>query len=202
MPQLISELADQIREQNSFTAVGISVDYGDNRVESAVSGVRRHKSSVPVELADKWHIGSITKSITSTIVGRLVDSGVLNFESPISELLSDISMHSSWAECSLEHLLTHTSGLPSNFPMKAQAINPETNHELVLARRDLIQEILAKPPKTPSGLAFLYSNIGYTIVGHILETQMDSCYEELARENCHIVHIHVAILYTDLPPLV
>ena len=182
MQRLISELANQIREQCRFTAVGISVNQGDKPVESAVSGVRRHTSTIQVELVDKWHIGSITKSITSTVVGCLVDSGTLKFESAISELLPDISMHPSWAKCSLEHLLTHTSGLPANFPIKFQKVDPETNSELVLARRDLIQEMLTKPPKTPSGSAFLYSNLGYTVIGHILETKTDSCYEKLVRE--------------------
>ncbi|MEM9219613.1 MAG: serine hydrolase domain-containing protein [Cyanobacteria bacterium P01_F01_bin.150] len=182
MRQLISELANQIRERERFTAVGIAVGHKDNLIESAVSGVRRHKSTVPVELADKWHIGSITKSITATVLGRLVDSGTLKFDSAISDLLPDISIHPLWEECSLEHLLTHTSGLPANFPMKSQKIDPKTTRELVLARRDLIQEILTKPPKTPSGSAFLYSNLGYAIIGHIIETQTDSCYEEWVRE--------------------
>ena len=180
--QLIADLANQIREQERFTAVGISVGHGDTPVESAVSGVRRHKSLVPVECTDKWHIGSITKSITATVTGRLVDSGALKFESAISDLLPDVSMHPSWADCSLEHLLTHTSGLPANFPIKAQKIDPETPRELVLARRDLIQETLTKPPKTPSGSAFRYSNVGYAIIGHILETQTNSSYEELVRD--------------------
>ena len=94
--QLISELANQIRERDRFTAVGISVGHGDNRIESAVSGVRRHKATVPVEVADKWHIGSITKSITATVVGGLVDSGTLKFESAISDLLPEVSMHPLW----------------------------------------------------------------------------------------------------------
>ena len=51
-------------------------------------------------------------------------------------------MHAQWAECSLEHLLTHTSGLAANFPWKAQKIDPPNNTDLVLARRELIQQTL------------------------------------------------------------
>lgn len=182
MHRLISSLAKQIREQGRFTAVGISVSHRNNPIEVAVSGVRQHKSVVLVESMDKWHIGSVTKSITGTVIGGLVESGVLEFESMISDLLPDIPMHASWAECSLEHLLTHTSGLPANFPRKVQKIDPATTTDLVLARRDLIREILAKPPKTACGSTFSYSNVGYAVIGHIAETRTKCCYENLVRE--------------------
>ncbi len=182
MQRYIEDLASQIRVRERFPAVGIAVSYKDNPICMAVDGVRRRGSSVPIQLADKWHIGSITKSITATIVGHLVDEGLLEFESAITDLLPDIYMHSLWAECTLEHLLTHTSGLPANFPNKIQKISPPKYDELVLSRRDVIQDTLSKPPKTPIGSGYSYSNIGYSIVGHIVETQTHSCFEELVSE--------------------
>lgn len=182
LQRLIEGLASQIRVRHRFPAVGIAVRQQGNPIRIAVNGVRRRGSSTQIQLADKWHIGSITKSITATIVGRLVDEDLLTFESAISDLLPDISMHPGWAECTLDHLLSHTSGLPANFPNKIQKINPPKYTDLVLSRRDLIQQTLSQPPKTPIGSTHLYSNLGYSIAGHIVETQTHSCYEELVKE--------------------
>ena len=119
MQQLIDNLAQQIQTKERFTAVGISIGHRNNPVKVAVSGLRQHQSSIPVQSTDKWHVGSITKSITATVIGKLIEDGVLEFDSMLSDLLPNLSMHAQWAECSLEHLLTHTSGLPANFPWKA-----------------------------------------------------------------------------------
>ena len=91
-------------------------------------------------------------------------------------------MHAQWAECSLAHLLTHASGLPANFSWKAEKIDPPNSADLVLARRKLIQQTLSSPPKTQCGSKFLYSNAGYAIIGLIIETQTDSSYEKIVKE--------------------
>lgn len=182
MQRLIEDVAEQIRRQERFTGVGIAVSHRDGPVRLAVNGVRRNRFSVPILQTDKWHIGSITKSITATMIGKLVDEGVLKFESMIPDLLPGISMHPRWVECSLAHLLTHTSGLPRNFPKRVQKIDPPNSTDLVLARRDWIQQTLMQPPKTPCGSAYLYSNVGYSTIGHIIETQTQSCYEEVVGE--------------------
>jgi len=44
-------------------------------VASAAHGERKKGSGVPIELGDRWHLGSITKSITATMIARLIESG-------------------------------------------------------------------------------------------------------------------------------
>jgi len=176
---LIAKLAKQIQEKNRFTAVGIAVCDAGNLTGLAVAGTRRHNSNIAVKAADKWHIGSITKSLTSTMVGTLVDEKLLAFNATIPELLPEIPAHPSWAACSLEHLLTHTSGLPPNFPLRARSIDPATSADLSSMRRDLISAALAKPPRKPSGSVFAYSNLGYAVAGYIAETKTGTAYEEL-----------------------
>ena len=182
MHHFVEELTRTIRKQARLRAVGMAVGLHGHPVVLAVDGVRRHKSTIPVQLADKWHIGSVTKSITATMVGKLVEENQLQFDATLPDLLPGVDMHSSWSECTLEHLLTHTSGLPANFPMKTQKIDPPTDGELVQARHDLIEEILLKPPRSACDSVFLYSNVGYTVVGHIAESRTNCCYEKLVEK--------------------
>ena len=99
------------------------------------------------------------------------------------ELLPDIdpsrSMAAGWRPCTLQNLLTHTAGAPANFPMKVLKVWPDTAEELVAARRRFIAEILAEEPESPCGERYSYSNVGYTIVGHIAETIAGVPYETL-----------------------
>lgn len=182
MQAFVDDLTRQIRERERLSAVGIAVGHGQHPVVVAVNGDRRHKSSVPVQREDQWHIGSITKSITATVAGKLVEEGVLQFDALLSDLLPDMDRHPAWSDCTLEHLLTHTAGLPANFPRKARKVDPPTDEELVQARHALLQETLSKPPRTPCGAAFLYSNLGYTLVGHVIETITGTCYEKLVEQ--------------------
>ena len=82
----------------------------------------------------------------------------------------------------LHHLLTHTAGAPANFPSGVQSVWPETPGELIAARRRFVADVLAREPESPCGERFAYSNVGYTIAGHIAETVAGKAYESLLRE--------------------
>lgn len=51
----------------------------------AISGKRGSSADTVLEIHDKWHIGSITKSIRATMVARLVERSVLAWKTTIRE---------------------------------------------------------------------------------------------------------------------
>lgn len=51
-------------------------------------GVRRVGDETPVAASDLWHIGSITKSFTSTLIARHVERGEMSWASTLGELLT------------------------------------------------------------------------------------------------------------------
>jgi CubicO group peptidase (beta-lactamase class C family) len=62
-------------------------------VACAADGERKRGSGVPIELGDRWHLGSITKSITTTMIARLVESGQMKWTDTVGERFSDASIH-------------------------------------------------------------------------------------------------------------
>ncbi|MYE10785.1 MAG: beta-lactamase family protein [Gammaproteobacteria bacterium] len=172
----------RLRDDTGLTGVVVAVMADGQLAGLAASGERRRGSGIPVTVDDRWHVGSITKSMTATLLAVLEDDGRLSREDAMPALLPDIQMVGGWDACTLHHLLTHTGGARANFPIRVQRVWPDTAEELVAARRGFIADVLRKNPRSPSGARFAYSNVGYTIAGHIAETVTGTPYEALLRE--------------------
>jgi CubicO group peptidase (beta-lactamase class C family) len=131
-------------------------------------------------------VGSITKSMTATLLAVLEEDGLLSDDDAVPALLPEMEAADGWGACTLRHLLTHTAGAPANFPTRMQKVWPDTAEELVAARGRFVAEVLAGEPESPCGERFAYSNVGYTIAGHIAETIVGKPYEALLRERVFV----------------
>ena len=160
----------QLRDDTGLTAVAAAVIVDGELAGAAASGERKRDSDISVTVDDRWHVGSITKSMTATLLAVLQEDGLLSADDALPALLPDIEMADGWGACTLHHLLTHTAGAPANFPIESQEVWPDTPEELVAERRRFIADVLAEEPESPCGERFAYSNVGYTIAGHIAES--------------------------------
>src|SRR3972149_5132112 len=79
-------------------------------------GERKQGSGVAVTKDDLWHIGSCGKSMTATLMARLVERGQLHWAAPIAPLFVayGIDVHPGFAGLTLRQLLTHCSGMPAD----------------------------------------------------------------------------------------
>ena len=171
----------RLRDATGLTAVAAAVIVDGQLAGAAASGERRRDSGISVTVDDRWHLGSITKSMTATLLAVLEDDGRLAFDETLPELLPDVEMAGGWGDCTLHHLLTHTAGAPANFGSHAQDVWPDTAEELVAERRRFVAAVLVDEPLSPCGERFTYSNVGYTIAGHVAETIAGEPYESLIR---------------------
>ncbi|MEU6151533.1 serine hydrolase domain-containing protein [Actinosynnema sp. NPDC047251] len=95
-------------------------------------------------------IGSITKTFTATVAMTLVSDGDLDLDTPLPDVEHPLT---------LRHLLSHTGGLPSD---------PDDVRTTSLRRHALEAGRTLVPLHSP-GAGFSYSNIGYVLVGHLIE---------------------------------
>jgi len=179
----IQSIADQIRFQTKLTGVGVGISIPGRSDELAVSGSRRRKGVIPLTVNDKWHIGSVSKSFTATLVAKLFESDYPMLDCPVVKLLPDIEVHESWRDTTLYHLLTSTSGLPRDFPLKFLRLKEEDPLELIRLRRELISVAVSKPAKSKGGERFVYSNLGYTLLGYVAEVHTGQPFEALMQEH-------------------
>ncbi len=169
------------RARAKLISIGAGHMQNGKIVNLAVSGKRRIDKNSEVSEADKWHIGSITKSMTATMIARLVEQGKMRWDMKITDVFKPEDIHPDWQDTTLEQLLTHTSGLKPNFPIKTLFIWPETKQELAVARNKAVINILSKP-RTSAQDQFVYSNVGYTVAGVMAEKTTAKSWERLMRE--------------------
>ena len=179
LQDLLETRVAELRDDTELTAVAVAAMIDGDLAGAAVSGDRRRNSGISVTVDDRWHLGSVTKSMTATLLAVLEDDGLLFPDDTLTALLPDVEMADGWSACTLDHLLTHTAGVAANFPDEFQDVWPETPEELVAERRRFIADVLADEPESPCGERFQYSNVGYTIAGHIAETVAGEPYEAL-----------------------
>mgnify|MGYP000088373913 CR=1 FL=1 len=180
MDALLQSLVEQEQIKNNLVGLGAIAIHRDKIFGPVVSGERKHDSEVLLSTQDKWHIGSVTKSITSTMIARLVEQGKLKWTTTVSDIFpSNNDIHEQWKRVTLLDLLTHSSGAPANFSLSVNLKKPKAGEERVLARRLAVFDILKVQPEKNTSKEFHYSNVGYTIAGVMAESVMNRSWESL-----------------------
>jgi CubicO group peptidase (beta-lactamase class C family) len=146
-------------------------------------GERRQGSGVAVTVNDLWHIGSCTKSMTATLIARLVEQGYLEWDAPIAPIFAEQGavVNAGFNRVTLRHLLAHQAGMPADpYPAAIEACY--ACNELWEQRAALTHETLAEGPAQRPGREFCYSNIGYIVAGSLAETVTGQAWEDLMRD--------------------
>lgn len=140
-------------------------------------GLRMVGASEKVRWDDKFHIGSCTKAMTSTLAAAAVERGQLKWDSTVAKLFPERAgkMDPAFRTATLEMLLTHRTGLPHDGTYYGRARSPVSEQRLAY-----MEAVLAKPPPHQPD-TFSYSNAGYIIAGAMLERVTGKTWEELMR---------------------
>lgn len=162
----------QAMQGTTTPAMGVLVIRDGKVAEHAVQGVRRNDAAPPATIDDQWIIGSTGKPITVAMIARLVEQGVLGWDTPLSTLLPDLAaqMQPAYRGVTLVQLLSHRAGLPENLTDAAalDAYFVDTR-ALPVQRKAYVKAALAEAPVHPPGTEFAYSNSGFLIAAVIAE---------------------------------
>ncbi len=166
-------------------APGFALALGFARADGApevLAGGPRHRGSAEEIGPDaRWHIGSITKSFTATLIVRMAEDGALSLDAPIGTYLGGYAgeMHPDWRGVTLRALLSHTAGLPPNPPRRSLRA-PESDDPSE-DRRAVLRAMWGEPPSGTWG-AFEYSNTGYMLAGLVAEQVAGAPWQALVTE--------------------
>lgn len=180
---------DSIRNLNDLPALGVIVVEGDDILESAVAGVRVYGSSVRATIQDQWHIGSLTKSMTSMLAGVLIEDGLLDWGTTVGDVYPELdsTTHSDIKSIRLDELLSHTSGMTVELLDVGLPWDEiiDFTATLDVQRYQAVSALLTLPPTQPRG-TYAYSNAGYLVAGAMLERVGGSSWEELISEELFV----------------
>ena len=186
-----------MRTTKKVETVRAEVDRGVRSRAGLVIGVLRDgETSVCGRSADggqldgrsMFEIGSITKTFTSLLLADGVVRGEWSLGTPVRDLLPEGSMVPSrgGVEITLEHLATHTSGLPNApIPIVAGTIKMLRGHDPYahLTEGGLLRALgAAKLKRTPGTGRIHYSNLGVGVLGLALAHAVGRSYADLVEE--------------------
>jgi len=181
----VKAMLEEIRAENELPALGgLAIVDGEVKAIGAV-GLRKFKGKEKVTAADKWHIGSCTKSMTATLAATFVEEGKLNWDSTISEVLGgEVRMRDEYKDVTLKTLLTNRSGIPSNAPLgtRIKAAADSGKRDIEKRRKQYAEGLLKLKPEFEPGTKYGYSNSGFVVAGVMLETISGRSWEELMQE--------------------
>src|SRR4029077_3702105 len=136
-----------------------------------------------VTLEHSFHLGSIAKGFTATLVARLVESGTLSWDLRPTEVFPEFktSIHADYRTITLDDLLLWRAGVaPMLYPSAAdyQSI-PRLSGNPAAQRRQFALHVLRSSPNYTPRSKSVYSNGSYGIVGAMIEAVTRKRWDEL-----------------------
>jgi CubicO group peptidase (beta-lactamase class C family) len=139
-------------------------------------GVADLELGVPLKPDMVFRIGSMTKQFTAVAVLMLVEEGKLAVSDPITKFLPDYP--TGGRTITVEHLLTHTSGIKSYTDMDDFLGNLRKDYTV----KELIDHFKDQPMEFEPGEKYQYDNSGYFLLGAIIEKASGMGYEAFLKK--------------------
>ena len=172
---VIRENVDNGKHQSFFVGIidGENVDYYYyGTVE---------KNGKEIDENTIFEIGSISKVFTTLILADMVEKDEISLDDPIGKFLPENVKTPSkdGKQITLLDLARHTSGMPTfpdDFPLW------DLNKHREYDREKMYDYLERFEPSREIGSQFEYSNMGNSLLGHILSLHVGKDYEELLKE--------------------
>jgi N-acyl-D-amino-acid deacylase len=140
-----------------------------------------------------FRIASVSKPITAVAIMKLVEQGKLDLEAKMLPLVPELAPAAGTsydvriADISVRQLLSHTSGWDrdrSGDPIfQNQAIAAALGVPAPASIRQIIKYVLTRPLDFAPGARYVYSNLGFSILGRIIENVAGGTYQGFVQAN-------------------
>ena len=168
-------LQSEITESNP--GILLTIESGDNRFSwSGAAGINDLTKGDSLEVEHTFRIASVTKTFVAAAILRLMEKGVLNLEDPIIKHLSKehaaiLAQDYALDQITIRQILRHSAGFfdHTHAPEFFEIVLGTPDHEWT--RTEQIRMGVEKgEPIGPPGAQFSYSDMGYVILGELIET--------------------------------
>lgn len=171
-----NELQRILQEEKLAGAVWSIVD-SNGQILTGAAGFNNLATQAPMRPHNRVHVGSITKTVVSLGVLRLVTQKKVRLDDTVENILPTIRFQNPWQATNpvtVRHLLDHRAGLEDLrlWQFFSENVRPTTPLEEAFTRDTSVLRVYAQP-----GTVFSYSNIGYGVLGMVIEAVSGMKYE-------------------------
>ncbi|NLT01009.1 MAG: beta-lactamase family protein [Acholeplasmataceae bacterium] len=173
-------LSKIVKLQERYRVKGASIVVADSSkiLFSEHNGFADFYGERNVDDATKFKIGSITKVLTAISIMQLVEEELIHLDADIREYIPEFTIKNRFDnyKITIRNILTHRSGIPSD------------NFEIMLAKEmkdynDIIGYLANQYLIAPPGKMLAYSNLGYTLLGIVIERVSKKKYIDYVQRN-------------------
>ncbi len=162
-------------EKSNTPGLAVGILSNGELVDSLCFGYANLEAQDKVDEDTVFMWGSITKPFTTVSLMQQYEKGKFKLDDPVNKYLPNdhgkIQVKKGWPEVTFRHLLTHNSGIGElrrfkdifKHGFRLLSYDNEPVPPLSSLHR------LALPTTAPAGQKYAYSNIGYSLLGYIVE---------------------------------
>ena len=136
------------------------------------------EAGVANRMDTRFALASMHKMITGVAVAQLVAKGKLSYEDPLSKFYPGAPAGSAATKIRIKHLVSNTSGLGFWFSPN----NPADNDHNPPTSEDTLREVSQETLQFEPGTRYQYSNIGFMVLGPVIEQASGMTYGDYVRE--------------------
>lgn len=199
LPGRIGPLVKSLLLSDHIPGMGVAISYDGTVVLDQGYGVVGDKAKTPVTAATPFQVGSVTKTFTaiailkiaedSNLIDKTANPGItsLNLDAPLGNYFpagkaitlpslpsgQSFTLPPEWANLTPRELLDMSSGLPDDLD--------HTPWNIVV--ENLIRHRKAKPVFGPPGSRYLYSDLGFQVLGGLVEKLTNQTYAQFIQEH-------------------
>ncbi len=175
LPQKIDSLLLSYAKINRFNGTALVYKKGKMILEKGY-GYQDIKNKIPNDPNTIFQVGSITKQFTATVILKLAEENKLTLQDKLTKYFPDYPRGN---EITIEHMLSHTSGIYEYF---RNPLYHQLKEEKSLTKEDRMALFRDKPMDFIPGTNFSYCNSGYELLGLIIEKITRKPYEQVVKE--------------------
>jgi len=150
---------------NHAFAGTILVSKSGNIIFKKAYGFKDRAKNLSLTITDSFLLASLSKPITATMVLMLEEQGKLKLDATLADYFPEFN-NAIGKKITLHHLLNHTSGIPNHFVIDGWF---DASFHKKTSEQQFVELIAELSPKFEPGEDDLYSNLGYFLLGKIIE---------------------------------
>ncbi len=199
-PVALEEMMLGFIAENNLPGASVAVAHHGKVVFAAGFGYaelpdeKNGNRGVPAAPGSLYRIASISKPITSIAIMQLVEKKKLNLTDKVTDIIKfdpflegDAKPDMRWKEITIAQLLSHTGGFDrakSFDPMfKSVQIAKAFNKPAPASKEDVIRYMMGRKLDFNPGERFAYSNLGFCLLGRVIEKISNQTYNDYVAEN-------------------
>ncbi len=160
---------------------------GKIRFNKAFGYAQLTPTKIPLTTNTLFDLASLTKPLATTAaMALLTESGALQLDNPVSKFIPEYKTGEK-KSVTLTHLLSHCSGLPDWKPYFVKIVRQDKKEPGFLsspaARQKVYQMAHNEPLINKPGTHSLYSDIGFMMLGNIIEKVSSEPLDSFCRSN-------------------